>query len=416
MSVASQLRLAIGVLILLLAGILAVALYVPAQIYDSANEKYVEDAIPLGNHVHELTEGVLEQQAALQAFLLTRDARQQERYSLAQDDVLRALGQIRRFEGRHPELVPLTKKATTQISDLTGSSNSSSSRAIPRARRGLGSQLERELVALQNTSNEMLQAANRTVNEAQTEQRIASASSSSSSRSLGGAGSRHRHRALPAHPRRLGDLYEAELASRQEAESRAEAARALEHVSDGVILTDDTGRVRFWNPGRRSSPGSTSTARSGASSAWLLPGGSACRSSPTPGSSGAPRSSRSSSGTSAGSRSRASTSASRVYAVRDVTEERALETMRSDFVTTASHELRTPMTSISGAATDAPPPRRRAAGRPAGRLPEDDRQRVRPARGIVDQILLASRIEAGRIEVLHERCDAGRSRGRSSSR
>jgi signal transduction histidine kinase len=30
-----------------------------------------------------------------------------------------------------------------------------------------------------------------------------------------------------------------------------------------------------------------------------------------------------------------------------VTEERALETMRSDFVTTASHELRTPMTSIS---------------------------------------------------------------------
>ena len=41
MSVASQLRLAIGVLILLLAGILAVALYVPAQIYESANEKYV---------------------------------------------------------------------------------------------------------------------------------------------------------------------------------------------------------------------------------------------------------------------------------------------------------------------------------------------------------------------------------------
>ena len=59
MSVASQLRLAIGVLILLLAGILAVALYVPAQIYESANEKYVDDPIPLGNHVHQLTEGVL---------------------------------------------------------------------------------------------------------------------------------------------------------------------------------------------------------------------------------------------------------------------------------------------------------------------------------------------------------------------
>ena len=39
-----------------------------------------------------------------------------------------------------------------------------------------------------------------------------------------------------------------------------------------------------------------------------------------------------------------------VYAFRDLTEERALESMRQDFVATVSHELRTPLAAIYGAA------------------------------------------------------------------
>ena len=38
----------------------------------------------------------------------------------------------------------------------------------------------------------------------------------------------------------------------------------------------------------------------------------------------------------------------RVYAVRDVSDERALDQLKSDFVATVSHELRTPLTSIYG--------------------------------------------------------------------
>jgi two-component system phosphate regulon sensor histidine kinase PhoR len=38
----------------------------------------------------------------------------------------------------------------------------------------------------------------------------------------------------------------------------------------------------------------------------------------------------------------------RVYAIRDVSEERLLEQVKSDFVATVSHELRTPLTSIYG--------------------------------------------------------------------
>ena len=39
-----------------------------------------------------------------------------------------------------------------------------------------------------------------------------------------------------------------------------------------------------------------------------------------------------------------------VYAFRDVTDERAVEQMKTDFVSTVSHELRTPLAAIYGAA------------------------------------------------------------------
>ena len=73
-------------------------------------------------------------------------------------------------------------------------------------------------------------------------------------------------------PRRLGQLYEAEQQSRREAESRAEAARALAHVSDGVILTDAAGRVRFWNPAAVKLMGIDEDGAIGRELARLLPG------------------------------------------------------------------------------------------------------------------------------------------------
>src|SRR5213076_3548806 len=39
-----------------------------------------------------------------------------------------------------------------------------------------------------------------------------------------------------------------------------------------------------------------------------------------------------------------------VYAFRDVTDERAVEQLKTDFVSTVSHELRTPLAAIYGAA------------------------------------------------------------------
>ena len=142
MSVASQLRLAIGVLILLLAGILAVALYVPWQLQQSATDRYVDDVIPLRSHVHKLRESLLQQEAAFQAFLLTHDTARQAQYSAAQAVMLGELAKIKEFEGRHPELIPLEKKATAQLADLTGRFEQQLVEQNPDRRAALARQLE----------------------------------------------------------------------------------------------------------------------------------------------------------------------------------------------------------------------------------------------------------------------------------
>ena len=95
-----------------------------------------------------------------------------------------------------------------------------------------------------------------------------------------------------------------------------------------------------------------------------------------------------------------------VYAFRDVTDERAVEQMKTDFVSTVSHELRTPLAAIYGAAMTL---RRRDVA-----VEEAQRDRLlevvsseadRLAR-IVNDILWASRLESGRMSIAIERCDA----------
>jgi two-component system phosphate regulon sensor histidine kinase PhoR len=94
-----------------------------------------------------------------------------------------------------------------------------------------------------------------------------------------------------------------------------------------------------------------------------------------------------------------------VYAIRDVTEEHALERARSDFVATASHELRTPLAAVYGAA--------RTLRRPDIELPPEQREtflgiiesETERLTRIVGQILLAGQLEEGRIRLAPGACD-----------
>jgi GAF domain-containing protein len=171
----------------------------------------------------------------------------------------------------------------------------------------------------------------------------------------------------------------------REAERRADAARVLEHIGDGVFMLDRDGVVRLWNRAAesvtRSRPTRSSGGRRRGDSRLGGDRRPTCRSRPRP-------ASASSAETLPlelpGRELWLSIAAvefdeGTVYAFRDLTADRVLEELRSDFVSTVSHELRTPLAAIYGAALTLQrqdlAARRDAARQPARR----DLDRVRPA-------------------------------------
>ena len=197
------------------------------------------------------------------------------------------------------------------------------------------------------------------------------------------------------------------------AQERAHAAEALEYVADGVFLVDELEIVRLWNPTRRSACGVLRPTRSDARSrncsrtgrrfvlAFLSP----------PGRTPRRRVPRRCPVEVDGQERWLSISAVRfpggtVYAFRDMTDERAVEQLKTDFVSTVSHELRTPLAAIYGAAMTLR--HREFSVEPEQRdrlLDVISSESNRLAR-IVNDILWASRLESGRMQVEIERCDA----------
>ncbi len=197
----------------------------------------------------------------------------------------------------------------------------------------------------------------------------------------------------------------------REAEDRAQAALALERVGDGVFLLDDDGVVRLWNPAAEAITGLERDAVVGRAAHDVLPGWRDV----------AGRIPVAEDPSAAGktetvpleiedrelwlSVSGVALEGGTVYAFRDLTEERALERIRSDFVSTVSHELRTPLASVYGAAM--------TLARKDVELEDDQRRQLlgvvaaeseRLAR-IVEDVLLASRLDSETVVFTIESCD-----------
>jgi PAS domain S-box-containing protein len=208
------------------------------------------------------------------------------------------------------------------------------------------------------------------------------------------------------------DVTEAKRAE-AELERRAEASQALEFVADGVVLLDPEGTVRLWNPAAEAITGVRAAELIGNPLAEVIPGWSVVAAIvplTEPRDGGAVRAESvtieiggrelwiSISGVAFGEGT--------VYAFRDLTEERAVERLKSDFVSTVSHELRTPLAAIYGAAM--------TLKRDDVPLSDDQRDGMlgvvageseRLAR-IVNDILLASRLDSDAVEVTIGPADA----------
>jgi two-component system phosphate regulon sensor histidine kinase PhoR len=209
-----------------------------------------------------------------------------------------------------------------------------------------------------------------------------------------------------------GDVLERARLQEEVREERERAARVLANVGDGVFFVDGSGAVRLWNPAVASITGLEPTEVLGRRPEEVLPSWAAIA--PLVPVASAPAYAAKHTETlplDVGSRELwVSISAVQfpdgtVYSLRDLTEERGIERMKNEFVATVSHELRTPLAAVYGAAM--------TLRRQDVELDDERRARLlaviaseseRLAR-IIDQVLAASRLDAGKVVFAPEHCD-----------
>jgi PAS domain S-box-containing protein len=194
----------------------------------------------------------------------------------------------------------------------------------------------------------------------------------------------------------------------EEVERRAQAARALETIADGVVLLDNDERILLWNNAAEALTGLKAADLIGRAAREALPG--YADHVVEVDVDGRPQTVPLEIN---GRELWLSFSAVRfeegtVYVFRDLTEERVLEQMRSDFVATVSHELRTPLAAIYGAAVTLRRTDLDLAEEMRDRLLEvvaDESDRLAQ---IVNDVLLASHLDSGQLQIKIETVDAAK--------
>ena len=204
-------------------------------------------------------------------------------------------------------------------------------------------------------------------------------------------------------PERLRLLYAAEEKARLQAEQGANAARALAHVSDAVLLVDEAGSIRYWNAAAERLFGHTTSRAVGRRADVVVPDYERMLEAGQSDDSFVPIT------IDGVERWLAPTLSSfeggSVLTVRDATAGYLLERARSDFVATASHELRTPLTSIYGgirtlnARGDELDPAQRE------RLLHLIEQESAQLAHIVDQLLISTRLDRRELHLNETDCE-----------
>jgi PAS domain S-box-containing protein len=206
-------------------------------------------------------------------------------------------------------------------------------------------------------------------------------------------------------PKRIYTLYRGEQEARRAAEEGADAARALTHVGEAVVLLDEGGVVRSWNPAAAAFFGLSPDDVLGRPAGIVVPELAALRASAKD--VGAAVSVQ------LAGRSRWIAVAESQFAdgcvivLRDVTEDRELERVRSEFVATAAHELRTPLAAVYGAVrtlrrTDKEITPDVQEAFLAMIETESERLRI-----ITDQLLVTAQLDTSLLEAVPEPIDAG---------
>ncbi len=409
-AVKRRMQVSLLILIALLVAVLATGMLATYNLYRSAEDRYIGVVLPLRGLTRDVLFQMKREESGVRGYMITTDRRSLAPYFAGRKGVLADLTQItaltrgRPLPGVHLRAVRREAVALHGFYDRLIAFVADGKVGQQLARRDV---LDGEILAARfNRSASLMQTGiNHLVQVTRNQQRTTLRRTLAVLSIAGFLALAVAAALLVKVPERLRRLYASEEDARLRAEQGANAARALAHVSDAVLLVDDAGAIRFWNGAgeqlfgisERSAVGSQAEAlvpdynrlveaahrQDGfvpvlikGSERWLSPALSVFE---------------------GGS----------VLAVRDATEGYILERARADFVATASHELRTPLTAVyGGARTLIAHGDKLDIGQQTSLLQMIEQESEHLVQ-IVDQLLISAQLDRGALHLDVAECDVG---------
>jgi PAS domain S-box-containing protein len=401
-----RVQIALVVLIALLGVLLATGIFTALSLYQSAENRYIHVLFPLRTHARDLVLQMVNEETGVRGYMITKERGSLQSYFSGRAAVRTDLAHIDELTAGRPQLEEQLPRLRGEIRGLHGYFDRQITFVADgvlgqeRARKDvLGG--ERLFTRFRADASQFETGITLFVDRTRADQRRTFVGAVGLLAVAGLVALVIAFFLLRRVPERLRRLYSAEEQARIRAEQGANAARALAHVSDAVVLVDDTAQIQSWNNAAEELFGVSAEAAIGNVATAVFPEFTVLLE----------RASNGLTPVRIGGEERwlavavSRFDGGRVVTLRDATLEHALERTRSDFVTTASHELRTPLTAVYGSV--------RTLLEREATLDEEQRRRLLRVIGqesehlaqIVDQLLVAAQIDREQLRLMESDCD-----------
>ena len=401
-AVKRRVQFALFILLALLLAVLATGIAATRTLYRSAETHYVAFAMPLGETTRDLLFQIEREQSGVRGYVISKNRASLQPYFKGRKRVsidLTTLGHLARdhrelatplhqVRGEVVTLHGVYDRLITFVADGTIGTQQAQREVLSGA--GTSAKLQRSAALLQD-------AATTLVARTQHQQRATYRRALATLIIAGALALAVALWLLLKFPERLRFAYASEEGARRRAEQGANAAMALAHVAEAVVLIDDDGIVRYWNEGAERLFGVRARNATGVAVSTVVRDYERLADA-------AGREERFVPVTIEGSEhwvtpAVAVFAGGRVLTVADSTAAHTLERMRSEFVATASHELRTPLTTVFGGVQTLLAHRDALSrGQQEGLLQMMERESAHLVE-IVDQLLISARLDREALQV-----------------
>lgn len=403
-----RVQVSLLILLVLLVGMLATSIFATYNLYRSAEDRYIGVVLPLRGLTRDVAFQMGQEETGVRGYMITTSRRSLAPYFAGRRGVLADLARITALTRSHPVLSERLREVRREVLALHGFYDrlivfvADGRIGQQRARREV---LDGEALAarFQRTASLMQNDIGRFVQTTRSQQH---ATFRRTLGTLGIAGFLALAVAIALLvnvPERLRRLYTSEEDARLRAEQGANAARALEHVSDAVLLVDDAGAIRFWNGAGEQLFGISARAAVGRQAAAVVPDYNQLLEAADRQDGFVPVRIEGAERWLAPALS--TFDGGSVLAIRDATAAYVLERARTDFVATASHELRTPLTAVYGGARTLIAHGDKLGPRQQESLLQMIEQESEHLVQIVDQLLVSAQLDHGTLRFDEVDCD-----------